>query len=403
MEFGLQFGWGMMEHCRSLLRAWGGGCVVLSPRDLRPEQLQSLAADIRGIPGGRVLLDPQFYVPRSDHERLTSHDYWPSAFQTNTFFSGPGMAEMIRDIVVLTGQLGCEAFIVPGPLATQVDEAWLAITRELAGVAAAAGSGLSVYITVALGWEPMRSLDDIQEVLEELRALDLAGVYLLAEHPNGDYLVHDPVWLSNLMELVAGLRLQGKRVLIGYSSHQQLCLAAAGANMIASGTYMNVRAFSPERFVAAQDEEIRRKTIWYYAPTTLSEFKIPSLDMAHRAGILANLQPPSTFGMPYCAGLFHGLQPTSVGFTEPDAFRHYLECLRNQTMSAREATFDATIALHQRMLDNAEIELDLLAQRGVLPGTRSFAGAFDAARAAIASLIGTRGPALRRQWASIGC
>lgn len=401
MELGLQFGWGMMEHCRTLLRAWGGGCVVLSPRDLKPEQLQSLAADIRGISGGRVLLDAQFYVPRSDHERLTSHGYWPSAYQTNTFFGGPGMADMIRDIVQLTGQLGCEAFIVPGPLATQVDDTWLGITRELARAAVGANSGLPVYLTVALGWEPMRSLDAIQEVLEELRALDLPGVYLLAEHPNGQYLVDDPVWLSNLVELVAGLRLQGKRVLVGYSSHQQLCLAAAGANTIASGTYMNVRAFSPDRFVAAQEEEIRRKTTWYYAPTTLSEFKIPSLDMAHRAGILAQMQPPASFGMAYCAPLFQGLQPTSVGFGEPDAFRHYLDCLRHQTLGARAATFDDTIALHRRMLDDAESELDVLAQSGVLPGARGFGDALDAVRAALASLVGTRGPALRRHWAQL--
>lgn len=327
--------------------------------------------------------------------------YWPSAYQTNTFFGGPGMADMIRDVVQLTGQLGCQALIVPGPLAIQVDDTWPGITRELARGAVAANSGLPVYLTVALGWEPMRSLDAVQDVLEELRVLDLQGVYLLAEHPNGQCLVNDPVWLSNLVELVAGLRLQGKQVLVGYSSHQQLCLAAAGANTIASGTYMNVRAFSPDRFVAAQEEEIRRKTTWYYAPTTLSEFKVPSLDMAHRGGLLAQMKPPASFGMTYCTPLFQGLQPTSVGFGEQDAFRHYLDCLRHQTLASRAATFDDTIALHRRMLDDAESELDALAQSGVLPGARSFSDALDAVRAALASLVGTRGPALRRHWANL--
>ena len=62
-----------------------------------------------------------------------------------------------------------------GPMV--VSDTWLGITRELARAAVAANSGLPVYLTVALGWEPMRSLDAIQEVLEELRALDLPGVY----------------------------------------------------------------------------------------------------------------------------------------------------------------------------------------------------------------------------------
>jgi hypothetical protein len=145
-------------------------------------------------------------------------------------------------------------------------------------------------------------------------------------------------------------------------------LASLGANAIASGTWMNVRAFSPDRFVAIQEEEIRRKTTWYYAPAPLSEFKIPSLDMAHRGGLLAQMQPPPSFGMTYCAPLFQGLQPTSVGFGEQDAFRHHLDCLRHQTLAARAATFDDTVALHRRMLDDAESQLDVLSQSGVLPG-----------------------------------
>ena len=37
MELHLQFGFGMMEHCRHLLTEWGSGTVVLSPRDLTPK------------------------------------------------------------------------------------------------------------------------------------------------------------------------------------------------------------------------------------------------------------------------------------------------------------------------------------------------------------------------------
>ena len=76
----------MMEHCRHLLSQWGGGTVVLSPRDLTDSQLHSLAADVTGLEGGKVLLDPQFYVPHADHDRLRSHSYWPEDFDSGSFF-----------------------------------------------------------------------------------------------------------------------------------------------------------------------------------------------------------------------------------------------------------------------------------------------------------------------------
>jgi hypothetical protein len=71
MDLYLQFGHGMMEHCRHLVRSWAGGTVILSPRDLKREQLVKLSEEIRALQGGQVLLDPQVYVPRSDQHTTT--------------------------------------------------------------------------------------------------------------------------------------------------------------------------------------------------------------------------------------------------------------------------------------------------------------------------------------------
>ena len=43
VEIYLQFGYGMMEHCRSLFSKWEAGTAILSPRDLNPEQLVRLS------------------------------------------------------------------------------------------------------------------------------------------------------------------------------------------------------------------------------------------------------------------------------------------------------------------------------------------------------------------------
>jgi hypothetical protein len=97
MEFFLQFGYGMMEHCRSLIREWGGGTVILSPRDLTDEQLRRLSRELRSL-GGKVLLDPQFYLPHADHQRLCSHSYWPNDYESMGFWSGPELNKLVSDI-----------------------------------------------------------------------------------------------------------------------------------------------------------------------------------------------------------------------------------------------------------------------------------------------------------------
>jgi hypothetical protein len=398
MELYLQFGHGMMEHCRHLVKSWGSGTVILSPRDLKRKQLVTLSDDIRALPGGHVLVDPQFYVPRSDHHRLTAHDYWPDAYETNGFFGGSGMQTLMSTVLQLNQDLGCAASILPGLMATSIDDDWLATLRATAEHAAKLSPNLPLYATVALGSDAVRDTAGIQDVLAEFEQLEVEGAYLLFEHPGGDYIVQDPVWLANALELCAGLRLLGKSVVVGYANHALLCLGAASINAIASGTWMNVRAFSPDRFLAADEDEVKRKAVWYYDSSSLSEYKPAFLDMAQQRGVLASMAPPVAYASTYAAPLFSGVQPSSVGFGEQEAFRHYLQCMQRQAGGVRAVSFDATVSGLRQTLDAAERQAQRLAQNGVLPQLRGFSDAFDPVRSALASLEATRGPTLRRSW-----
>ena len=84
MELFLQFGHGMMEHSKHLIGKWGGGTVILSPRDLELPQMIKLSGELQKI-SGNVMLDPQFYLPHADHERLTAHSFWPQDYSTAGF------------------------------------------------------------------------------------------------------------------------------------------------------------------------------------------------------------------------------------------------------------------------------------------------------------------------------
>jgi len=400
MELQLQFGYGMMDHSRVLIRDWGGGTVILSPRDLNPLQLQQFADVIVSTPNGEVLLDPQFYLPYADHERLTSHKFWPAEYSTDGFWSGAEIRELIRKLVVLNTALRCKAMLLPGLYAERVDDDWLA-RQKLVIDEAGALTDFPLFVTVALGADAVRSDDQIDDILAAAETWEVAGVYLVCEHPRGEYLVTDPTWLANVLDLVAGLRLKNLDVVVGYCNHQMLALACVGANTIASGTWMNVRSFPPDKFRSQYDEEIKQRAIWYYCPQALSEYKVPFLDIALKQGVLSRMVPPESMGSAYADLFFSGVQPTSVGWSEQTAFRHYLQCLWFQTRSSRQSTFEDTADAHERALDVAEDLLATLQSVGVRGQLRDFRESIDVNRAALSVIRSTRGPVLRRKWSNL--
>ena len=401
MELVLQFGYGMMEHCRTLLNQWQGGTIILSPRDLTDEQLTRFSASIRDIQDARLLLDPQFYLPHADHERLCSHAYWPTEYQTGTFWQGQPLRTLLERLRDLNRRLETSSFLLPGMLAAQVDEDWLGIQQSTLEEAAALNTGQRLTMTIALSADASRDPNQIANLLERAERWTADAFYVVVEHPNGQYLVDDPNWLANVVDLAAGLRLLHRPVILGYCNHQMLIAAVAKTTAIASGSWMNVRSFPPAKFVTEYEEEMRQRATWYYCPQALSEYKIPFLDIAARLGLLDRMAPPADLDGGYVTPLFSGAQPSSVGFAEQSAFRHYLYALHQQGLHSAKATFDKTVDDHRRALDDAEAELRVLRPAGIRGQQRDFSSLLDVNRAALELLVSLRGPMLRREWNNI--
>jgi hypothetical protein len=210
--------------------------------------------------------------------------------------------------------------------------------------------------------------------------------------------VDNPIWLSNLLILASGLKLLGKSVVVGYSNHQMICLAAAKVDAIAAGTWLNVRAFPPAKFFTPTEEEISRRATWYYCPQALSEYKLPFLDIALTAGQLNLMRPDPALGSKYADPLFQGLPPSTVSWGEQDAFRHYLTCLRAQALRISPASFLAAYDDLTQMLDSAELLLRVLRREGVSGQDRDFFPFLDVNRAALTRFRAARGQQLQRFW-----
>lgn len=397
MKLYLQFGYGMIAHCAELLGGNVANGVILSPRDLTLEQLMNVGLETSSSKK-TVLFDPQCYIRDADHERLTKHAYWKvfKRTATNSILTGSGAAEVVAPLYAYNVALQTEAVLLPGLMADAVTHDWLRWHRNIAAEGVQLVNDRPVFSTVALSTDATADESQIEAVVEEAARWDVSGFYVVAQAPK--YLVEDINWLANLMILTAGLKLLGKKVIVGYSNHQSLCLAAANVDAIASGTWLNVRAFDPSKFYIPDEDDVSRRTRWYYCPQALSEYKIVFLDAARRVGVLDELKPPAALGSKFADPLFAGAAPTSVNWAEQAAFRHYLTCLNGQVLQARKNSFDETVNQHRSLLDETESKLKRFRANGVLGGDRDFSQILDINRSAITMLTQARGAQLRRKW-----
>lgn len=325
MRLLIQYGYGMKamtEHLAGVLPSAG---VVLSPRDIDQRSAISLSERVRKA-GCSLFLDPQIYALSGGHELKVTpeYDFWPRVVDVTQV----PWEDVVRRLEVVNGLLRSEAIILPSPYTKKIDNAYLAAQDRV--VAASADKSRPAYLTLCLSPRVLSSEKDLTVLLSKAEEWRVDGYYVIPERPDGDYLTDDPLWMSNLLRLCAGLKLKGKNVVVGYASHQLLALTCAGVDAIASGTYMNVRSFTMDKFLAHSKKDYAKRKAWYYCPQSLSEFSVQYLDIAFARQKLSAMRPLVSACKPYVEMLFSGRRPSLSGFKEPDGFRHYLVGLAAQ-------------------------------------------------------------------------
>lgn len=397
MKLYLQFGYGMMEHTAKLLEEWGDGGVILSPRDLEHAQLAKVASRAHEL-GAEVLLDPQCFVRDADHYRLVEHDYFKVYQQcsTGSILTGDGARKVVDAVAGLAETLETTRLVVPGLLGSQIDEDWFRFHEQLIDAAAKRLPSMPRLATLALSAAATADEAQIEAIVERAVRWDVDGFYVVVESPSG-YLVEDPNWLANVLILVSGLKLLGHDVIVGYGNHQLLAVAAARADAMAAGTWLNVRSLDMDKFYSPE-EEFARKAVWYYCPQALTEYKPAFLDIAQRNGVLPLMRPDPALGSTYADLLFSGPAPTSVKWTEPSAFRHYLTSLRGQARQVTATSYVDAVSAQDTLLTRAQKLLPRLRKAGVLSTVRDFTPIIDVNRAALITLDNARGRLLRRSW-----
>jgi hypothetical protein len=201
--------------------------------------------------------------------------------------------------------------------------------------------------------------------------------------------------------LVAGIKRQHKKVIVGYCNQQMLSLSLTKCDAIASGSFQNLRMFQPSHFVSEKEKIISRRATWYYCPQTLSEYKIPFLDIASRMHVLERMMPAADMQNKYSEPLFKAKLPTNADFNEGAAFRHYLHCIGKQCIQMGRSSYQDTLSAQLLMLETAQQLLDIFGEQGIKGQNRDFSDYIEVNRAAISVFNSEYGFSLMNEWNEI--
>lgn len=406
MELYLQFGYGMKGITCELSRKWQETYVILSPRDISPLNLANWSGQFRQA-GTQCLFDTQCYYPDATSPNLLQYTYWDSSLSEKLLhLSDKGWTkQFLQKVKVYNDKAETTGYILPSimePYEDNWEKRFFTRTKNLVEAANEVyQKNKPIFMTLALPAKLLQGREEnIEQLMNKLLKLDVEGVYIIAEPPEGQYLVDDPAWVYNILKICAMSKLARKMVIYGYGNHQMLALALTKINALASGTWLNLRHFT-NRFREAED--IKRKSKWVYYPEAFSEYKMAFLDWAYNQGHKDALTPRDKVFMDdsFRKIMKADIQPSQTGFNERDSFIHYLMALHHQVELLRGNSYEEVLAAYEMMLNAARIENERLEKIHVYPQTRGFSEIIDVNRAAIEKLNEGYGLPLTMEWKNL--
>lgn len=396
MELYLQMGHGMQSMSKELISQWGAGHIIISPVNIKQQSLEKYTKEISAL-NGKLYFDPQIFYPHDANTKLKEYDYWPQGSLSDT----STLSLIHQELLELNNKIETEAIILPS---YKMDETtFYKVLKQLSDGASffRAKTQKKLFATLCIASETIRNQEFIENILDTVTKLDVDGFYVIAQPSNGEYINTDTLWEMGFLKLVACLKLSQKKVIVGYSSHQTLVTSILKVDGIASGTYMNTRSFSPEKFQSYSDDDTKRKSTWYYLPEAMNEYKATILDIAKQRGFLGEFAPQGDLKNEYSAMLFSGAMPSSTSYKERESFMHYLTCLKKQCDTLTQKSYQDTFNAYDFMLNIAERKIKTLKTKGIRGQNRDFEPGIEANRIAMFAINEDYGFKLRMEWENL--
>ena len=296
-----QCGYGRSNKIELGLQAGSISGVILSPRDEGRERLESFQAELRrNVPASTVLFDPQFYaatLPNARDGNLAEYPYYTnnSGLSRNQFrprqiqeYVGACLDYQVKSLP------GVTYLISPSVSFDDFRDSWSQIALSMAEASidhcAEQNIATPLLVTIVLSESSLRDPAKMNEFLDTLSALEVAGFYLLIQR-NSTTLTPamDVGSMSSLLYFVYVLAaLNDFKVVIGYSDWMGFLFQAVGATMCASGWHNSLKQFTLSRFLPQTGGRRPRKR-YSSLPLLSCPLIVPELEDVYRAGLLQSV------------------------------------------------------------------------------------------------------------------
>lgn len=198
------------------------------------------------------VLDPQLYNPASNRGQLSEWRYFPRDFETANRSDPRWWAGVARAVVDEAAGLELDAVCSPAEVPRTWSDEYFQFVVAVADQtkAAADAAGLETLMTVIVRLRelanPRRALD-IASILTASRCDRVYLTFLVEDHEQRAPIM-EPDSLPTAVHLVRLLS-RDMRVHVAFTAHDMVLWKYAGAADTASGKFLNLRRFSPGRWM----------------------------------------------------------------------------------------------------------------------------------------------------------
>lgn len=225
--------------------------IILSPVNRLPDELMRDIPNFREKGEYDIIFDSQLYIPRSVRDKLLNQPYFPSDFDTADYTSDEWWMNLMNSLTAYISELDVDAVVSPVLLpkiwgnefyshCVKIDEI---LRNQLEG------TSIRHYISVLVKYEMLSDMDYILSLTSIVTRTKSRGFYIVVEsdiEPRYEFSSSEEIF--GLLYLISLLKETNKTVILSNCSSEMVLFKFAGADVVATGKYFNLRRFSKERY-----------------------------------------------------------------------------------------------------------------------------------------------------------